>query len=476
MQFEYRGPRLTESGPHTAASQEQAEVRILTPVGMLGYGFPEEDFLRGIEANPHAVVLDGGSTDPGPYLLGLPKMITPQGAIERDLRIILEGCYRKKIPLLIGSAGGPGIRLHVDQIAELVRQIAKEKGYDCKVAAIYSEVAPELVRERLRQGRVTPCASAPPATESDIDSSERIVAQMGMEPILKVLRERPDVNVIVAGRAYDPAPYAAVCALHGIEDPGIYWHMAKIMECGAQCADPKGRTILATIRQDSFDLEPMSSRERCTPLSVAAHTLYEKTRPDLLHGPGGVLDLAGASYQPLNERITRVKGGVFRPTPNYLVKLEAAAILGYRSIFIGGIRDPILVGQIDAFLAKIKSQLSADFPEFRTGEARIHFHLYGKNGVMGDLEPEKQFVPLEVGVLGEVTASTQDMATAICSAARIGMLHLTYSNQLSGAGNFALPLNPMEHPIGPVCRFSLYHLMEVESPFELFSCRIEEMA
>ena len=39
---------------------------------------------------------------------------------------------------------------------------------------------------------------------------------------------------------------------------------------------PKGRVIEATIRKDSFDLEPMNPAERCTPLSVAAHTLYEK--------------------------------------------------------------------------------------------------------------------------------------------------------------------------------------------------------
>ena len=69
-------------------------------------------------------------------------------------------------------------------------------------------------------------------------------------------------------------------------DPGVYWHMGKIVECGAACAEPKGRVIKATIRKDSFDLEPMNPAERCTPLSVAAHTLYEKGRPDMLSGAG----------------------------------------------------------------------------------------------------------------------------------------------------------------------------------------------
>ena len=84
---------------------------------------------------------------------------------------------------------------------------------------------------------------------------------MGAEPILKVLREHSDVDVIVAGRAYDPAMFAAFCQLHGIDDPGVYWHMGKIMECGAVCAEPKGRVIVATVRKDSFDLEPMNPKE-----------------------------------------------------------------------------------------------------------------------------------------------------------------------------------------------------------------------
>lgn len=451
------------------------EIRILTPVGMLGYGIPEADFMRGIEAGADAVIVDAGSTDPGPYQLGLAKMIVTPSALERDLRTILAGCRVRKIPLLLGSAGGPGIGQHVDETIAIIRNIAAEGGYKLKIAAIYADIDKVLVKERFEAGRISPCASAPPATLADIEASVHIVAQMGAEPILKVLREHPDVDVVVAGRAYDPAPYAAFCQLHGIEDPGIYWHMGKIMECGANCAEPKGKVILATIRQDSFDLEPMSPNERCTPLSVAAHTLYEKTRPDLLSGPGGVLDLRGAKYLPVTGRIVRVGGSVFVPTSSYLVKLEAAAIAGHRTIFVGGVRDPILVGQIDTFLAALKKRLAGVFPALAAGEAQLHFHVYGKNGVMGELEPEKDFVPLEVGILGEATAATQELANAICSYARIGMLHMPYPGQMATAGNFAIPLNPPENPIGPVCRFSLYHLMEVDSPLELFHSRIEEV-
>ena len=50
----------------------------------------------------------------------------------------------------------------------------------------------------------------------------------------------------------------------------------------------------------------------------------------------------------------RVSGSVFMPSPKYQVKLEGAAIVGHRTIFIGGIRDPILIGQIDSFLDKVR--------------------------------------------------------------------------------------------------------------------------
>jgi len=173
---------------------------------------------------------------------------------------------------------------------------------------------------------------------------------MGMEPYLKALADDPDI--IIAGRSYDPAPFAAYAVYHGM-NAGPAWHCGKIMECGGICAVPKGRSMLATVRKGHFDLVPLNLAERCTPLSVAAHTLYEKTRPDILPGPGGELHLEKARYTQLEDgRTVRVDGAEFVPKP-YEVKLEAARIMGYRTIFIGGVRDPILLDQIDQFLAAV---------------------------------------------------------------------------------------------------------------------------
>jgi len=443
------------------------EYRILTPQGMLGYGVPEEDFWRGMGAKPDVIIMDGGSTDPGPYLLGLGKTIVSRQGYLRDLRIVLEGVGRHRVPLIVTSAGGAGTNAQVETMIELIREVAAELGHSFKLAAIYSDIEKAVVLDSLAGGRIIPCASAPPLNREDVETSTNIVAQMGAEPIATVLTEHPDVDIILTGRSYDPAPFAAFCATKGI-DPGLYWHLGKIAECGALCAEPKGKAIMVTVRKDSFDLEPLAPNARCTPISVAAHTLYEKSRPDLLAGPGGVLDLTNSRYEQLTDRIVRVRGSEFIPSDTYQVKVEGAAPCGFRSTFIGGIRDPILIGQIDRFLASVREELAVLFSEVRDGDAQIHFHVYGRDGVMGPSEPLRDHVPHEIGLLGEVTAATQEMATAICTMARIWTLHLSYPGQMATAGNFAIPLNPPDNEIGQVCRFSIYHLMDVDDPTSLF--------
>jgi Acyclic terpene utilisation family protein AtuA len=450
------------------------ELKILTPNGILGYGIPELDFWRGIDAGADAMVIDAGSTDPGPYLLGLDQTIVSREAYVRDLTLMLQATATRKVPAYISSAGGAGTNRQVDALLGIIGEIAQANGWRFKAAAIYADIDKAVILERLGAGRTAPCGSAPALTPEDVTQCTNIVAQMGAEPFLQVLQAQPDIDIIVSGRSYDPAPFAGLCMLHDI-DPGVYWHMGKIVECGANCAEPKGKVILATVRKDSFDLEPMNPAERCTVASVAAHTLYEKTRPDLLSGPGGVLDLRQSRYVQLNDRTVRVSGSTFLPSEVYQVKLEGASIVGYRTIFIGGIRDPILISQIDAFLAKVKDDASQAYADIRGGQASINFHVYGKNGVMGASEPLKDVVPHEIGLLGEVTAPTQAAANAICNSTRISVLHNPYPGQMATAGNFSIPLNPPENPIGPVCKFSVYHLMDVESPTELFSIRYLEL-
>ncbi|KAL4985171.1 CoA-transferase family III domain-containing protein [Aspergillus falconensis] len=221
------------------------------------------------------------------------------------------------------------------------------------------------------------------------------------------------------------------------------------------------------MRKDSFDLTPLAPRERCTPLSVAAHTLYEKTRPDRLPGPGGVLVLDNASYEQLTEKTVRVRGAEFVPSPVYQVKLEGVEKLGYRTIFIGGIRDPILISQIDEFLAEVREYTQKLFPELdQSPQCRLIFHFYGRNGTMGPIEPSP-VAGHELGILGEVVAPSQELSYTIANNARASILHMPYTDQVATTGNFASPLSPHETPAGPVFRFNVYHLVNLQKGEEV---------
>lgn len=82
------------------------ELRILSPTAILGYGFPLESFKEGLKREPHVIAVDAGSTDPGPYYLGAGVSFTNRGAVKRDLEFLLEAAVSRKIPLLVGTAGG----------------------------------------------------------------------------------------------------------------------------------------------------------------------------------------------------------------------------------------------------------------------------------------------------------------------------------------------------------------------------------
>lgn len=434
------------------------EVRILTPVGMMGYGFPEEHVRTGMERRPHAIVVDGGSTDPGPYQLGLGRMLAPMRAYERELRTLLGLALPARVPLVISSAGGPGLMVHAEEIAHAAARIAGELGRAPRIAVVGADMSPVAVRAALDTGDLASCDGAPEATAERVEASAHIVAQMGHEPFLRALREGADI--VIAGRAYDPAPAVAVCLHHMPEiDAGAAWHMGKIIECGAVCAEPKGHAILATVRRDAFELEPLDPDARCTPLSVAAHAFYEKGDALTHHGPDGTLHLADARYEALDGRRVRVSGARWEAAQGPVrIKIEGAGPVGHRAIFVGGVRDPVFAQILPHMEPRLRDYLARIHPEYAAGEVDVRFHLYGLNAVMGPAEPVK--VPgHEVGVLCEVTAATQELADDVCATARVAVLHAPYPGQKATGGNLALPLNPPEQAVGPVCAFHLYHTM-----------------
>ena len=345
--------------------------------------------------------------------------------------------------------------------------------------SIYSEVERGLVLEKLRAGRISGCGSTvPPLTPEDIDVTPTIVGQIGPEPFLSAMVAHPDFDIIVGGRAYDPAPYVAFCAFQalsyakgsilslGPQTLGGFTHMGKIMECGGLCAVPKSQSSLAAVYRDgTFDVRPLALGTKCTTASVAAHTLYEKSRPDSLAGPGGDLDLLGATYSSLSDGLSvRVKGAVFNSYKDkksaYTVKLEGAKVVGYRTIFIGSFIDPVLISQLPTLLEAVKAYVAQQH-EHVAQKWEIGFHTYGNERVPSGGSP--LLVSGPVFLVGEALAETQALATSVAFTARTGCTHGSYKGQKATSGNFGFGLGgPGQLETGKCAEFSLYHLMELE--------------
>lgn len=289
---------------------------------------------------------------------------------------------------------------------------------------------------------------------------------MGHEPILRALEERCDI--IVCGRSYDPSPFAALGIYHGM-DEGLAYHLGKILECGALCAEP-GTTkdcILGTLYEDYFTVQSLNPIRKCTPTSVAAHTFYEKEHPYILHGPGFMLNLELCTFTEIAEGVVEVRNSQYIPSDVMKIKLEGARKVAYRTFVLAGIRDPLLLGQLEDVEAQVLQQVQTYFSEIPKDTYKVNFYHYGKDAVLGEQEPET-FTGHEVGIMFEVLAENQETANAICANVRSTYLHYGYENRKSTAGNLAFPFAPSDVEFGPVYEFSIYHLMEItDNPFRL---------
>ena len=443
------------------------EFRILSATAILGYGFPETSFKEGMKRDPHLIAVDAGSTDPGPYYLGAGISFTDRDAVKRDLEIMLKAGIPKNIPIIIGTAGGSGADSHLQWNREIIEEIAQENGYNFKLALIHAEFQKDFIIENLRDGKVTPLSPAPELTEKDINDSSHIVGQMGIEPFMAALEG--GANVILAGRSYDPSLFAALPIKQGY-DKGMSLHLGKILECAAICATPGSGSdcMFGYIGEDYFKVEPLNPIRKCTTLSVAAHTLYEKTNPYILPGPGGHLDLHGCEFEQETDSIVKVRGSKFVPSEKYTVKLEGAKLIGYRTVSIAGTRDPIMIGEIDDIIKGVKERVEDNFSENKW-EYYLRFNIYGKDGVMAGLEPHPNTDGShELGIIIEAVADTQKKADTICAFARSTMLHYGYEGRRATAGNLAFPYSPSDFHVGEVYVFSLYHILETDDPTALF--------
>ena len=450
------------------------EIRLLSTSAILGYGFPEASLKAGLARAPHMIGVDGGSVDPGPHYLGSGKPFCSPIAIRRDLRLMLRAAIEHNIPLVIGTCGGAGGAPHVALVADMAREIARQDGLRFKMAIIHSEQDKADLKRRAAKGTIHGLARQPPLTDATIDRATRIVGMMGPEPFIEALDN--GAQVILAGRASDPAPWAAA-AIRAQLPPAPAWYAGKMLECGATPSIPKGHDcLLVTIRDDVVECEPTNPARRCTPLSIANHSLHENSSPIHHIEPGGMLDTSDCRFEAISDRAVRISGMRWNPADRYTVKLEGVELAGYRAICVCGTRDPMLIGRLDHFLDSVRAEVATKAAAFDVSPDmyQLGIRVYGRDGVMGAREPLRGALPHELGFVIEVVArDSQEIASAVLGMARANMLHTDFPGRLCREGNMAFPFSPSDIEVGAVYRFSVFHVAEVDNPAEMFPIEYE---
>ncbi|MDN5567498.1 MAG: DUF1446 domain-containing protein, partial [Paracoccus sp. (in: a-proteobacteria)] len=374
------------------------------------------------------------------------------------------------VPLVIGTAGTCGTDSTVDWMFDITTELATELGQSLTVVRVYSDQPADRVATAHAAGDVTPLTPAP---DFALDGLTNIVALAGVEQIQAALALGADI--VIAGRTTDTATIAALPLARG-DAAGPAWHGAKIAECGALCStNPTSGVIMVDFDETGFTVQPLADGAFCTPHSVSAHMLYENSDPFCLYEPGGYLDVTGARYSALDARRVRVEGSKWVPTP-YTVKLEGARIAGYQTTILAVLRNAHYADNAQAWVDRLTGFLHGEIAT-RMGLSQddydLQFRLMGVDAALGPLE-NRTGSPVEVGVLGIVTARDQAHASEIGKLINPFVLHypLTDDEELP---TFAFPYSPATTDRGALYEFALNHIMALKDPMSAFRLTTTEV-
>lgn len=426
-----------------------------------------------VDRKPSAIAMDAGSGDIGPYYLGADAEYNPLSWERNDLRLILLAARTLNVPLIVGNCCGAGTARGVDEYCKLITEIARDESLpEFRLARIYSDISARDLKRYIDAGRVEGLGMSNALTHHDVDATDHVVGMMGVDPIVRALDH--GAEVIIAGRSCDDALHAAF-PLHRGYPREIAFLAGKTMENASTAATPftAREALMGTLTHDSLILEPMMPSQIATPFSVTAEIFYERRNPYFQPGPGGQLDLRGIEIEQYSPRSVRLTGARYEVAAQYKVKLEGAGKVGARSVSIVGVRDPRMVDRIDDVLDSVRNRIHARYSDVTNGTYAVHFHLYGKNALMGALEPDTS-PPRELGILIEVLAANQAMADEIAVFARRAHFLSKYVGQKATAGSASFTVDECLRGV-PAYRWTMDHLLTINEPGELFPITYEQI-
>jgi hypothetical protein len=226
-------------------------------------------------------------------------------------------------------------------------------------------------------------------------------------------------------------------------------------------------SILGRIAEDDVRVTAMHPGQRCTPASLASHAMYERRDPFREYVASGYVDMSEVHYEQWDETTARATGARFVPSANPMVKLEGAGKVGERRLAIVGIRDPYTIENIDKAMDWARARLAERFGPPEEAGWTVHYHAYGRDGVMGALETNRPARPHELGIVVETVCADAKRAEEICALAARNLFYARLKEVKGTAGAAALMSD--EILIGkPGYEWTLNHVMPVDDPAELF--------
>ena len=441
-------------------------LKVICPNGHLGFApIRLESFKLGVAARPDVIAADSGSDDIGPVPLGSDTSTSPLAWQTHDLEHMLLAARELGVPMIIGSSGDTGSNSRVDMYVRIINELAAKLSLpQFRVGYFYSEVSKEHIRSCMRRGDVVEGLDGrSPLTESELDATSRIVAMAAAHPYVKLLQQ--GAEVIIGGRSSDSAIFAAPALLHGFPENQAYY-LGKVLECASFCAEPYGgkETVLGEVTADDVRVTAMHPDQRCTVASVAGHAMYERSNPYFEYVAGGTLDMSECRYEQIAEKTTRVTGATFTTAAEFRVKLEGAARIGERYVGLVGIRDPYTIAHVDQVIGWARQQVRERFGD---SGYELHYIVYGRNGVMGDLEPHKQRPAHELCIMVQGVAPTAEMAEEVCMIGTRQMFYARLPDVKGSAGSVAFALDEVLRA-SPAYRWSVNHTLKCDHPLELF--------
>ncbi|MNQ52765.1 hypothetical protein D3C85_667920 [compost metagenome] len=447
-------------------------LRIICPNGHLGFApLRTESFQAGVRGQPDYIAADSGSDDVGPVPLGSDTSTSPEAWQRHDLEQMLLAARAQGVPMIIGSAGDTGSNSRVDLYVRIIKELAKQHGLKpFKIGYFYSEVDPELVRGKMRAGAaIAGLDGYADLVEAELDATDRIVAVAGVQPYLKLLEAGADV--VIGGRSSDAAVFAAPALHHGFAADQAYY-LGKVLECASFCAEPYGgkETVLGEISHEDVRVTAMHPEQRCTIASVAGHAMYERSNPYEEFFAGGKLDMTDCHYEQISEKTTRITGSRFVPSDRITVKLEGSGKVGERYMGLCGIRDPYTIANVDRVIGWAREKVRERFGD---SGYELHYKVYGRDGVMGELEPLRDQPGHELCVMVQGVAPTAEMAEELTLIGLRQMFYARLPDVKGTAGSVAFPLDEVVR-VSAAYRWTLNHTIPVDDVFELFQTHMTE--